>query len=281
MRQIRPKYITNQTLLYISVVLVVLFFIFPFLWMILTSLKTSKDLFAIPVSLFPKRGWNFKTYLEIWTKENFAYYFLNSFKVAVLAVALSITTATLAGLGFARYNFKGKNSLMIITLLSQLFPLVLLVMPFFVLWKNWGILDTHLSLILSYTAFSLPYCIWMMTGYFGTIPESLEEAAMIDGSTRLGAYIRITLPLATPGIVATVIYCFILAWNEFLFATTFISSRELQTLTIGLHSFIGQYQISWNLLMAGAVITTLPLVVLFIFLQRFLIRGLTAGSVKS
>jgi ABC-type glycerol-3-phosphate transport system permease component len=154
-------------------------------------------------------------------------------------------------------------------------------MPFFFLWRQWGILDTHLSHIISYTALVLPYSIWMMTGYLSSIPVELEEAAMIDGTTKMGAHFKITLPLATPGIVATIIYCFILAWNEFLFATTFISSRELQTLKIGLNSFIGQYGIMWSLLMAGAVITTVTVVVLFVFLQRYLVTGMTAGAVKS
>lgn len=152
-----------------------------------------------------------------------------------------------------------------------MFPLVLLVPPFYVVMRNLGILDKHLSLIIAYTSFALPYSVRMLTGYFRSIPIDLEEAAMIDGCTRFDAYLRVTLPLAAPGIVATVIYCFILAWNEFLFATTFISTPANRTLPLGLQAFIGQYQVDWNLLMAGAAVTTLPFVILFVVLQRYLV----------
>jgi multiple sugar transport system permease protein len=261
-------------------ILICLAFAGPFLWMILTSIKSGGETFSRPVTLFPREGVFLRSYLEVWTKENFALYFWNSIKVASITTLVSVVVAVLAGLGFARYEFRGSKELMLGSLLSQLFPLVLLVMPYFAVLRTFGVLDTHLSLIISYTSFALPYSIWMLTGYFSSIPEDLEEAAMIDGATALGACVRVTLPLAAPGIVATAIYCFILAWNEFLFATTFISTRELRTLPLGLHSFIGQYQVEWNLLMAGAVVTTLPVVILFIVLQRYLVAGLTAGSVK-
>lgn len=257
------------------------FFVTPFGWMILTSLKSGGDLFSRPVRILPAEGINWRAYLDVWTKENFALYFWNSVKVASIATLVSVAVSVLAGLGFARYRFPGSDQLMLVTLLSQLFPLVLLVMPYFAVMRTAGILDTHMALIISYTSFALPYSIWMLTGYFRSIPVDLEEAAMIDGATRFEAYIRVTLPLAAPGIIATIIYCFILAWNDFLFATTFISSRELQTLPQGLHSFIGQYQVEWNLLMAGAVVTTVPVVVLFVLLQRYLVAGITAGAVKA
>ncbi|MFW5941101.1 MAG: carbohydrate ABC transporter permease [bacterium] len=267
--------------IFILVVLICVVFAGPFTYMILTSLKGSNEMFSRPVTLLPTQGFVWQTYLEVWTSENFALYFWNSVKVAAVTTGISVSVSVLAGLGFARYEFPGRDKLMLVTLLSQLFPLVLLVMPYFVAMRNLNILDTHTALIISYTSFALPYSIWMLTGYFRSIPPELEEAAMIDGATRLGAYLRVTLPLAAPGIVATIIYSFILAWNEFLFATTFISSRELQTLPQGLHSFIGQYQIQWNLLMAGSVVTTLPVVALFVFLQKYLVAGITAGAVKN
>jgi multiple sugar transport system permease protein len=131
-----------------------------------------------------------------------------------------------------------------------------------------------------YISFALPYSVWMLTGYFRSIPIDLEEAAMIDGTTRLGAYVRVTLPLAAPGIAATIIYCFILAWNEFMFAATFIDTPALRTLPVGLEAFIDQYGTQWNRLMAGSMVTTLPVVVLFVLLQRYLVAGLTAGALK-
>lgn len=255
-------------------------FVGPFLYMVLTSLKGPQEIFVTPVRLFPTLGWYWESYREVWTRANFDRYFFNSVYVAVITTFFSVIIASLAGLGFARYKFPGRNYFLLGILVSQLFPLVLLVPPFFVVMRQLSILDKHIALIISYTSFSLPYCIWMLTGYFRSIPIELEESSMIDGTTRLGAYFRITLPLAAPGIIATIIYCFILSWNEFLFATTFISSPELRTLPIGLRSFIGQYGTEWNLLMAGAVLTTLPVVIMFIILQRYLIAGMTAGAVK-
>lgn len=252
----------------------------PFLWMILTSLKAPKELFTTTLQIFPRDGIYWEAYARVWRAGGFERYFLNSLFVSTVATVLSVGLSIIAGLGFARYRLVGSNVLLLIILLTQLFPLVLLVPPYFAIMRELRILDTHASLIIAYVSFALPFSIWMLTGYFRSIPEELEEAARIDGATRLGAYLRVTLPLAGPGIAATVIYCFILAWNEFLFATTFISSPSLRTLPIGLQAFIGQYSTDWNLLMAGAVVTTVPVVVLFVVLQRYLVAGLTAGAVK-
>jgi multiple sugar transport system permease protein len=252
----------------------------PFLWMVLTSVKAPSELFTSTLQLFPEKGIYWQAYARVWTSGGFRRYFFNSIMISTLATLFSVAIAILAGLGFARYRVVGGDTLLLGVLLSQLFPLVMLVPPFYAVMRDMRILDTHASLIIAYVTFALPFSIWMLTGYFRSIPVELEESAMIDGATRLGAYLRVTLPLAGPGIAATVIYCFILAWNEFLFATTFISSPELRTLPIGLQAFIGQYQTDWNLLMAGAVVTTVPVVVLFVFLQRYLVAGLTAGAVK-
>jgi len=275
------RFVRTHKLVPMAVAFVVCFiFAIPFLWMILTSIKPTSELFSTPVRFFPEQGVYWRSYVEVWNSGNFDRYFFNSVLVASVATFGSVAISILAGIGFARYKLIGSNTLLLGVLLSQLFPLVLLVPPFYTTMRDMGILDTHLSLIIAYVSFALPFSIWMLTGYFRSIPVELEESAMIDGTSRLGAYVRITLPLAGPGIAATLIYCFILAWNEFLFATTFISSPELRTLPIGLQAFIGQYQTDWNLLMAGAVVTTLPVVVLFVFLQRYLVAGLTAGAVK-
>ena len=271
---------TGQWLPMLGAFLVCFVFAIPFLWMILTSIKPASELFSSPVRFFPQDGIFWRSYLEVWQSGSFDRYFFNSVFVSTAATVISVGISVMAGIGFARYRLVAGNTLLLGVLLSQLFPLVLLVPPFYTTMRDLGILDTHTSLIIAYVSFALPFSIWMLTGYFRSIPVELEESAMIDGASRLGAYVRITLPLAGPGIAATFIYCFILAWNEFLFATTFISSPELRTLPIGLQAFIGQYQTDWNLLMAGAVVTTLPVVVLFVFLQRYLVAGLTAGAVK-
>jgi multiple sugar transport system permease protein len=186
----------------------------------------------------------------------------------------------MAGLGFGRFNFRGRDKLQIMLLFAQLFPLVLLVTPYYTIMRKLGIINTHRSLYLAYTSFVVPFSVWMLTNYFKAMPRDLEEAAMIDGCSRLRSLVVITLPLSAPGVVATAINAFILAWNEFLYAQTFIDSATLRTLPIGLKTFMNQYDTEWNLLMAGAVICTIPVVLMFIFLQKQLVTGLTSGAVK-
>ncbi len=257
-----------------------LFFALPFVLMFLTSIRTAGDLFTIPVHFFPQKGISLQAYLDVLTTADFGRYFLNSTFIAGVTTILSTLLSILAALGFARYRMAGGRILMMSTLLSQLFPLVLLVPPMFIVMRTLHILDTPAALIIAYISFTLPYSIWLLTGYLRSIPVELEESAMVDGATRLGAYFRITLPLAIPGIIATFIYCFILSWDEFLFATTFISNPDLRTLPLGLYSFIGEFTVQWNMLMAGAVVTTLPVAILFVLLQRYLIAGLTSGAIK-
>lgn len=252
---------------------------FPFFWMVTTSLKTNADVITVPPQLLPPHFY-WESYAKVWTDANFLLYFLNSLKVAGLNTVLSVSLAIMAGLGFSRFRFRGSQPLQMVALFAQLFPLVLLVTPYYSIMKVLGILNSHKSLLLAYTSFVLPFSIWMLTNYFKAIPSEMEEAAMIDGCSRLQALIKVTIPLAAPGIVATTINAFVLAWNEFLFAQTFIDSPQLRTLPIGLRSFMGQYDTEWNLLMAGAVVSTIPVILLFIILQKHLIGGLTAGAVK-
>jgi multiple sugar transport system permease protein len=266
-------------LAYILLAIFVLVAGFPFFWMVSTSLKTNAEVITVPPRFFPPEL-NWDSYIKVWTDSNFLLYFLNSIKVAGLNTIFAVTLAIMAGLGFARFKFKGSNQLQMLVLFAQLFPLVLLVTPYYSIMKILGILNSHKALYLAYTSFVLPFSIWMLTNYFKAIPSEMEEAAMVDGCSKLMALIKVTIPLSAPGIVATTINAFTLAWNEFLFAQTFIDSPALRTLPIGLRSFMGQYDTQWNLLMAGAVISTLPVIILFIFLQKYLISGLTAGGVK-
>ena len=252
---------------------------FPFFWMTSTSLKTDQEVISAPPQFIPSEFY-WESYTKVLTDGDFLLYFWNSIKVAGTTTILAMTLAITAGLGFARLNYRWTRYFLIIILFAQLFPLILLITPYFTIMKNLGILNSHKALYLSYTSFVLPFSIWMLSNYFRSIPQEMEHAAMIDGCSRLGALVKVTLPLAAPGIAATTINAFILAWNEFLFAQIFINSPHLRTLPIGLRSFMGQYETQWNLLMAGAVISTIPVVILFIILQKHLISGLTQGGVK-
>lgn len=271
---------TGKIFTYFALGIFLIIAVFPFFWMISTSLKSRGVIFSIPPQLFPKELY-LDAYKEIWAKGDFLRYFLNSAKVAGLTTLFAMVVSVMAGLGFGRYRFKGQQTLQLLLLLAQLFPLVLLVTPYYTIMTKLGITNSHTSLFLTYISFVVPFSVWMLTNYFKALPMELEEAAMIDGCSKLRALMHITVPLAAPGLAATAINAFILAWNEFLFAQTFIDSPALRTLPIGLKTFMGQYTTEWNLLMVGAVVSTIPVMVLFIFLQKHLVSGMTSGAVKS
>lgn len=274
----RNRTLQKNILMNLLMLVVVSVAIFPFLWMLFTSLKERGATMTVPPTFLPpKVSWDgYKQVLD----SNFLKYFFNSFYIALVTTFGALVLGVMAGLGFSRYQFKGSKGFKIGILVTQLFPLILLVPPYYLLMSNMGLLDSHASLMITYCALTLPFCVWMLTTYFATVPVDMEESAMIDGCSKLGAYIRITIPMAAPGIAATAIFAFVLAWNEFVFANTFVDTPDLRTLPIGLRTFMGQYSTQWNVLMAASVMTTLPVVLMFVFLQKYFIRGMTSGSVK-
>jgi len=251
----------------------------PFLWMISTSLKDPAEVVLRDPTIFP-RSMEVENYTRVFSAGRFGRYFLNSVIVSTATTVLSVALATLAGYAFARFRLPGGRGLLFGILATQMFPAILLAIPLYVLLRNLHLLDTLLGLILVYTTFALPFCVWMLRNYFITIPRDLDEAAIVDGATKLQALFTVVLPVAIPGIIATALFSFILSWNEFLYANTFISSRDNRTLSVGLQSLIGEFTTDWGLLMAGAVVTTMPIVIAFFFVQRYLTQGLAAGAVK-
>jgi multiple sugar transport system permease protein len=204
---------------------------------------------------------------------------VHSFIVSVGTVVLGLGVSVTAAYAFSRFRFPGRHAIMLQFLLVNMFPVVLLILPLFVLFRRLGLLDTHLSLILANATVAIPFAVWMLTSYVGAIPKSLDESAMIDGCSRLTALRRVVLPLAAPGIISTGIYIFITAWNEYLYALT-LGGKNVRTVTVAIQTLIGEYQIEWGLLAAGGVVGALPATVLFLLVQRRLIGGLTQGAVK-
>lgn len=251
----------------------------PFLWMISTSLKGPAEISLRTPTIIPHHPMP-SNYSRVLEQAHFGRYFLNSLLVSVATTLISVALATLAGYAFARFKLPGGKALLLGILATQMFPGILLAIPLYILIKDLGLLNSLLGLILVYTTFALPFSVWLLRNFFVTVPRELEESAMVDGATRLGALWRIILPIAAPGIAATSIFSFILAWNEFLYANTFISSSSKYTLPVGLQSLIGEYTTDWGMLMAGAVVTTVPIVIGFVFVQRNLTQGLAAGAVK-
>ncbi|MBU4527140.1 MAG: carbohydrate ABC transporter permease [Desulfomicrobium sp.] len=262
----------------LPVLLIVFFAMAPFSWMILTSLTPTAILSATGVSLSPS-GWSLDNYIRLVEQTSFLKNMLDSLIIAVGTVIVGLLVSVTAAYAFSRFRFAGRKAIMLQFLLINMFPIVLLILPLFILMRKLGILDTHFALILANATAAIPFAVWMLTSYVGAIPRSLDEAAMTDGCSRLMALRRIVLPLMMPGIISTGIYIFITAWNEYLYALTLGGSR-VRPVTVAIQTLIGEYQIEWGLLAAGAVVGALPATLLFLIVQRRLIGGLTQGAVK-
>jgi len=259
--------------------LVVAIALFPFVWTFLTSIKPANELYTPKVQYIPQHP-TLSNYPQLFKTTPFDRYFRNSAIVAVSTVILGLSVSLSAAYAFSRFRFRGRDQILFAFLIVNMFPQVLLLVPLFVIMRGLGLLNTYASLILAYATFTIPFSVWMLTGFFDALPRELEEAAMTDGATHFGAFRRVILPLAAPGIAATAIYIFINAWNEFLYAMTFTNAVSTRTVPVGLRMFIGQYVIQWELLTSAGVLSSLPIVIAFMFIQKQLIRGLTAGAVK-
>ena len=268
-------------LLWGGLLLLTAFALGPFLWVLASSFKTRAELYATPLVYLPAQL-GFANYVEAWTSRltPFSRFFANSLWVSSVTMVATTAISILAGYALARFRFVGRDVFLLVFLSTQMFPAVLLIAPLLSQWHALGLIDTYQALIYSNFSFTVPFTVWMLVGYFESIPRELEESAMIDGCGRFGALCRVILPLAAPGIAATAIFAFVSSWSELLFAVTFTSQTEMRTLSAGLLYMVGQYEIQWGQLSAGVIISTVPVAVLFTFLQRHLIRGLTAGALK-
>jgi N,N'-diacetylchitobiose transport system permease protein len=260
-------------------ILVFLVMMFPIYWMISTALKPGKEILALNPVWIPSTPTfdNFRTAMNVpffWNDVT------NSLIVVVTVVAVSIPLAFLAAVSVARFGFKGRGAFVVMLIAVQMVPLNALVIPIYLLLNSVGQVDSLFGVIAFYLAFVLPFMIWTLRGFVANVPVDLEEAAMVDGASRVGAFMRIVFPLVAPGLIATGIFGFIQAWNEFIIAYVLLSSSSKQTLTIWLTSFTTQHGTDWGGLMAGATLTGLPVVVLFLLVQRHIVGGLTAGAVK-
>jgi multiple sugar transport system permease protein len=253
--------------------------LFPFYWMTVTSFKTEDQMRSL-VSMFWPSPFALENYVQLVTKTDFLAWFGNSAIVAVSSTVAATAIGTLGAYALARLKFLGRAFMSSTVLITYLVPPSILFIPLYAQIRTFGLSDSLAGLIAAYPSFTVPFVTWLLMGYFESIPIELEEAAMIDGSTRFGAFRRIILPLSAPGVLAAALYAFTQAWNEFLYALVFITNVKLRTLPVGLSSFITGDVYGWGYLMAGAVLTTLPVIAVYIYLQKYMVEGLTAGSVK-
>jgi len=252
----------------------------PIYWMAITSLKTNSEIInAQEVTYYPHEV-TLDNYFQLFKLYDYSLMLLNSVIVSV-STGLSITMLSIfGGYGLARYTFRGKNSMLLFFLITQMIPGILVIIPLYVIFSKLGLINTRFSLFLFYLIANLPFCVITMRSFFERIPYSLEEAAYVDGCSKMKTLFRIILPIMFPGIVAVFVFAFIGAWNELIAGTIFINTSNLWTVPVGLKSLIGKYDVKWGVLMAGGMGALLPTAIMFAFMQKFVVEGLTAGAVK-
>lgn len=261
---------------------IVLLVIFPIIWMVFSSLLTQNQIATGKIGL-PN---NFKNYIDMWRNINFFHYFKNSIIVCSITTLIALTIAIFAGYALARFKFPGANLFGASVLATQMVPGIMFLLPLYLLYikiqevTGIKLINTYYGLIIVYSAFFIPLSIWVIRGFFASIPKELEEAAVLDGCTKFQAFTKIILPISKVGIIATGIYIFLLAWDELIFAWVLTTSPDVATIPVGIRLYVGNYQNRYDLLMSAGVVTTLPVMVIFFALQKQFIQGMTSGAVK-
>lgn len=277
-------FLLDTVLVYVLIGLLVLFALFPFFWMFVTSLKPEREVFAIPPLWVPSEVTFDAYYRALFPQTTngrlFLRYFWNSTVVTVLTTVLTVVVAVPAAYAFSRFSFPGRDMLFFAVLTRNMFPLVVFIIPLFVLTQRLQMQNSYLGLTIAYLTFALPLGIWMLKGFFDGIPVELEKAARIDGCTRFRAFVEVILPLSTPGIIATAIYAFILAWDEYALANVLMHGTSMRTLPVGLAYFFAENAIDWTGLMATSLVISIPVVVVFLVLQNYFVQALSEGAVK-
>lgn len=277
--KIKVKKILNNIFLYLVYIGAGIFAFLPILWVISTSFKPKQEIFSYPPQLIPSSP-TLQNYLYVLRGTPLPQYFLNSLIVAVLTTILVLILSSFAAYGFSRYTFKGKYVVLIVIIGTQMIPGITNIIPLYLIMNRLHLLNTYLSLILIYSAMNIPFSIWILKGFFDSIPTSLDESALIDGCSRIKAFYKVILPLSAPGLSTVAIYTFVMSWNEFVLALVLISTQIKQTLPLGIYMFSNTYQVSYHSISAACLIAIIPIITLFILLQDYFVSGLTKGAVK-
>jgi multiple sugar transport system permease protein len=278
--QTKQKRLISKIAVLISLCLGAIFAGFPVFWMFLNSFKPNSEIFAFPPKIISD-NFTLAGYHEIFSNPEKIRFFTNSYVVSISVTLLTLSVAIQAAYAFSRFDFPGKSAFNIVILSLQAVPPITLMIPYFGLMVTLKLYNTYQGLILTYMVFTLPYAIIMMTGYFNTLPRELDEAVKLDGGGALATLWRILVPVSIPGIVSVGIYTFMISWNEYLFALTLTRTQEMRTVPIGIQLLMGQHSYEWNEMMAMSMLGSLPVLILFLFFQRFFMGGLTSGAVKA
>ncbi|NWQ42533.1 carbohydrate ABC transporter permease [Bacillus sp. EB106-08-02-XG196] len=275
MRQITWKLLVK--VVFLSLFLI--FTVFPLYWIFVTSLKPSNEMFTFPIQYWPENV-TFENYINIIKISNFDVYIMNSLILSLVSGVISLIIATLGGYVLARFEFKGKTQVIFAFFITQMIPLFIGLAPLYLLMSKLDLINRLPSLMLMYTVMMVPFCTVMMKGFFERIPSSLEEAAMIDGCSRITALYKVIIPVMLPGLAATFIFAFVQCWNELFLAVMFIDKEEAKTIPVAMNSFITKFDIDWGSMSAATVLSVIPTLLLFAFAQKYIVEGMTQGSIK-
>lgn len=275
MRRVNWKMLVKGVFLSIFLV----FTVFPLYWIFVTSLKPSNEMFTFPLQYWPKNV-TFENYINIIKISNFDVYIMNSLILSLVSGVISLIIATLGGYVLARFEFKGKTQVIFAFFITQMIPLFIGLAPLYLLMSKLELINRLPSLMLMYTVMMVPFCTVMMKGFFERIPSSLEEAAMIDGCSRITALYKVIIPVMLPGLAATFIFAFVQCWNELFLAVMFIDKEEAKTIPVAMNSFITKFDIDWGSMSAATVLSVIPTLLLFAFAQKYIVEGMTQGSIK-
>lgn len=257
----------------------IIFILFPFYWSLCTSFKQENTILQLPISYFPSH-FTLDNYINMWNDVGFMRYFFNSLTVSLSTTLITVIIALLGGYALSRYNFKGKHAVLLIFLLTQMLPGVMLLIPLFEIFKGLGLINNLSSLTITYTTTHIAFCTIMMSGFFSNIPKQMEEAAQIDGCSLVGAIFKIVVPAIAPGIVATAVFAFIGGWNDFIYALAFMSDSNKFTLPLGLNMMNGEFTVNYGKLASGNIIALIPVMIMFAYVQKYMVAGLSSGAVK-
>ncbi|CAM3326199.1 carbohydrate ABC transporter permease [Paenibacillus lupini] len=271
------RLLTGLKSLYLAAYFLIM--VFPLYWIVITSLKPKKEIFSLPIQYWPEKL-TLENYANIFKVSKFHVYIGNSLLISVIAALIVICIATLSGYVMARFQFRGHKQIMMAFFMTQMLPGFISLAPLYLLMSDMNLINNRLSLVLTYTVMLIPFSTIMLRGFFQRIPSSLEEAAMIDGCSRLTALIRVIIPVMLPGIASTFIFAFVQNWNELFMAVMFIDDESLKTLPVAMNSFVMKFDVDWGSMSAGTVLSVIPTVVLFAFAQRYIVEGLTQGAEK-
>ena len=268
----------HRCIAYVFTIIMVLIAVGPFVYVILTALKTKEQIYD-PDQIIPTYV-TLDNFRHVIFESNFVRYFLNSIFITMTTMVICMILAVMAAYGLTRYRILGSEKIKMTVLMIRMFPGILLCIPYYIIMKQFHLIDTYTGLILMYISFTLPFAIWNTCAFFSTLRWELEESAMIDGCSRIQCFFRVMIHVAKPGLFVTALFCFMSSWDEYMYASIFINTTLKKTIQVGMQDFVGQYSVDWGLLMSAVVISLIPILIFFALVQKNLVQGLSAGAVK-